>query len=324
MEGASLGNGKRECPRIFSSMALACTFILLPSCGGRPEGVLSDDKMVSVMADMELAEAYLQTQGGSRQPEARGALTEDIFRRNGITQAEFDSTMSWYASHSDRYQELYARTEKELKKRRLRNKGLSDPGVAASDMWPYGRMAMFSTTGIPSLGFSVAASDMQKGDRLTFLMRMQTASKVSTVFGVEYEDGSVGYTSAEYPQTNRLELLFQTDTAKVVKRIFGNLTLEEKGDLPVWGDSITLSRVPLDSNEYYLVNRQKIFNPPVRKVKKVEEKTDTDSVTSKEKEIEEKEVPKAGTPAEAPPQKKPNPGMMKGLGQPHKGDKVGG
>ena len=82
--------------RIRGLIAVALVALVFASCVKRPKGVLSDSDMVPVLADLQIAEAYMQTQpheGGVAETRAR--LLAWTLEKHGIDRADFDSTMAY-------------------------------------------------------------------------------------------------------------------------------------------------------------------------------------------------------------------------------------
>ncbi len=74
--------------------------LLSAGCSDRPKGILSEDKMVQVMADLQIAEAYERNgdansylHGQNRELLGRGVLME-----HGVSVEEIDSTIAWYGT----------------------------------------------------------------------------------------------------------------------------------------------------------------------------------------------------------------------------------
>ncbi|MCQ2334936.1 MAG: DUF4296 domain-containing protein [Paludibacteraceae bacterium] len=97
--------------RVFSIVARGVVLVLLFglwSC--RPSSVLSNDKMVDVITDLHKAEAIIQAAGMnySHEEECR-AYYAQVLEEHSVTQAEFDSSMMWYAAHPSFFQRVYPR-----------------------------------------------------------------------------------------------------------------------------------------------------------------------------------------------------------------------
>ncbi len=238
---------------------------LISSCNKRPEGVLGEREMIGLIADMEVAESYMQTQSiiGSRS-DMKESLTEYVLNKHNITKAEFDSTMTWYGKNIDEYQKLYSKVDKELMKRQQKYTGSDD--IKTNDLWQYSRHLVISEKGGgDNLAFSIPVSDVDKGDKLIWKMRLRSNSNGNLLFGVDYDNGTTSYISQNAMGNKKINLSLQTDTGKQVKRIYGYFRIDSKGEMPLWVDSISIESVPYDSLQYYNINIQRNYKGPVRK-----------------------------------------------------------
>lgn len=253
---------------ILPAMMLAAAVMLISGCVRRPGGVLSDDDMAPVLADMQLAEAYMRQNGSD--DNMREALLLGVLDKYGISREEYDSTMNWYARNADDYAKLDEQVAKELVKRRReigRMGGAAGGGEEeADDMWPYKRMAVFSElSGSDILPFSLPVNDVKPGMTVTWKMKCRSTSDMNMLLGVEYDDGAVASLVRPMHGTRRMEVTLQTDTARKVTRVFGHLAAERRGQLPIWVDSISLSAQPLDSTQYYKIYSQRLLMRPSRR-----------------------------------------------------------
>lgn len=86
---------------------ISVSLMLLSSCDKRPKGVLSDDEMVRLIADIEVAEVYMQQHNsGYYNDSVRDSAVQWALERHGLTKADFDSTMTWYGRNIDEYRDL--------------------------------------------------------------------------------------------------------------------------------------------------------------------------------------------------------------------------
>lgn len=82
--------------------------LLLVGC--RPRGVMSPNKMRDVLYDLHHAEAVLQLSGYNYgHDEAVAQYYSEVLRKQGVTQAELDSSLVWYTAHPNRFQRIYPR-----------------------------------------------------------------------------------------------------------------------------------------------------------------------------------------------------------------------
>ncbi len=91
---------------------------LVSACSKTPEGVLSEKKMQSVQADIQLAEAMIALDPEFYTDDAtKEALFEAVFKKHATNRAEYDSSLMWYGRHLDIYMEVYDRVLNDLSKR---------------------------------------------------------------------------------------------------------------------------------------------------------------------------------------------------------------
>lgn len=246
---------------------LLVSILVCSACVRRPSGVLSDNEMVPVVVDLELAEAYLKDMHGSMNDNQKKGLMEYVLDKHGLTQAEFDSTMAWYGRNADMYYELCDKVEKELLVRQRKTIGKNPIiGNVSENLWPYYNQSFMSRlSGSNALEFSFPVADLSAGDRLNFKFRINALTDGATVFGVEYEDGVKSYLYRDVTSSKRVEMSLQTDSAKRVNRVFGHFLVSDAGRLPIWLDSISLTKLPFDSMQYYNIHLQRSFKDPLQR-----------------------------------------------------------
>lgn len=289
-------------------LLLVC--VSLAGCSKRPKEILSEKQLVRLMADMELAESYSNIADvRSHDSEYRLELGKSVLAAHGITQEQLDTTLSWYGRNLDDYSELYAKVDKEILERKKKLLKMTDEEIQMEEsdiLWKYGKNGLLSDLGT-SDGWilSVTEPELQQGDRLLWSMHIDNPVQLNGVLGVEYADGTSEAVSSVFIGKNKLELDYQTDTAKVVKRIYGSIRLKDNGSgsLPIFADSINLVRLPFDSMEYRIHRNVKRYGIPSPKKKNVEEKVDSISL-------------RASIPSEEPPVLKNDEPIMWSSGMP--------
>ncbi len=236
--------------------------IIPVSCNKRPEGVLSDDEMVGLIADMEVAEAYMQQHNsGYYNDSIRDSAVQWALDRHSLSKADFDSTITWYGRNIDDYYNLFIKVDAELARRQRKTLGETEQSMVSTDLWPYSRHILISENGTSNgLAFSLPMEDLPKGERITWKMRLKGLSSGCILLGVDYENGSSGYKYQTHNGNSRIDMTLQTDTARTVKRVFGYVRAKEDHTLPIWIDSIALQRIPLDSTEYYRIHSQRRYS----------------------------------------------------------------
>ncbi len=241
-------------------------------CSKRPKEILSEDKMVAVMTDIQIAEAYDRSgdaydylQGRNREILGRGILMQ-----HGVTPEEMDSTLAWYGRNMDEYPKLYKKIDAELNRRQLkyaRAAGESENEGSSADLWPYGRHYVLTdkslTRGIIA---NIPTTDLMPGDKLTWKMTVDGADSRNLTIGVDYEDG----TSEISRQLKRgfdkwVEITLQTDSLLKVSRIFAIADFEHSNSR-VFIDSVQLTHIPINREEYRNSGFQHKIRPAGRKI----------------------------------------------------------
>ena len=97
--------------------------VALSGCGKKtPAGLISQRDMEALLYDYHIAQVVSNEAPAYR----RDAYLEYVFRKHGITQAEFDSSMVWYTRHGDQLAEIYANVAKRLEREEEYMKMLAD------------------------------------------------------------------------------------------------------------------------------------------------------------------------------------------------------
>lgn len=238
--------------------------LMLSGCSGKPKNVLSENKMVSLVADLELAESYFRMDASDSYDEnTKSAVLEGILQKHGLTKAEFDSTMTWYGKNSDVYQKLLEKVDRELSDRQARIVGETPLEETITDMWPYQRhFGLNSISNSDNLSFSVGNSDLIPGERIKWNMNLNKPHEGNLMLGVEYDNGVSHYSYQNLYGQKKLEITLQTDTAHRVKRFFGLLRFANLKRETVFIDSVMLGKLPFDSTQYYRIFSQRKRFPP--------------------------------------------------------------
>lgn len=251
---------------------LAVIALMATGCSKRPKGILSEDKMVAVMADIQIAEAYDRSGDANAylNGKSRELLGRGILLHHGVTPEEMDSTLAWYGRNMDEYPKLYKKIDTELNRRQLkyaRAAGESEIQGSSADLWPYSRHFVVDdkslTRGIVA---NITVPEIELGDKLTWKMRVDGATARILTLGVDYADGSSGIVR----QNNRgldkwVEISLQTDSLLQVSRIFAIADFEYSGP-QVRLDSVQLNRLPFNREEYGRGGAQRRVPPAGRKI----------------------------------------------------------
>lgn len=101
--------------RIFCFLTVLLCLLQTACAPKQPSGVLSPSRMEEVLMDFHLAQGIYDSQGGGEA--MRYELLQSVFRKHHITEAEFDSSMIWYSTNSEKLAEIYARINQRVEAR---------------------------------------------------------------------------------------------------------------------------------------------------------------------------------------------------------------
>jgi|WetSurMetagenome_2_1015567.scaffolds.fasta_scaffold599144_2 hypothetical protein len=93
--------------------------VSLFSCHGIPRRyIIPQKKFVNLLVDIHLADGIgdENQRFGFKFTLDSAALYRSVFSKHGFTRAQFDSTMSYYTSHPDEFQEVYNELTARLKR----------------------------------------------------------------------------------------------------------------------------------------------------------------------------------------------------------------
>lgn len=98
--------------RIYGILMLIC---VAASCSRVPKHIISEKKMRTVLYDMQIAEAIVETNNESYETsDKRQTVYDAVFAKHNITQAEYDSSLMWYGEHMDVYMRIYRMVLKDV------------------------------------------------------------------------------------------------------------------------------------------------------------------------------------------------------------------
>lgn len=202
-----------------------------------PKGVLSESKMEQVLYDYHIAQAMGDSPNDSAEFKKEEYIDE-AFRKNGTTEAEFDSSLVWYMRHADRLHDIYDRINKRMTKSTQALGGL----VAQSHIYSDENGGMQDTTNLWSgqkfyaltpIGFNnritftiKADSSFHRQDRYMwqfstqFLYREGAKNAIAGLI-IRYANDSVVAKTTQIFGSNTTQLDIETDSTSDVKEISG-------------------------------------------------------------------------------------------------------
>lgn len=134
----------------------------ISSCQNRPKEVLNRKQMERVLYDVYVAEAVIESDYQYfSTPEKKEAYINEVFKAHQITQAQWDTSLSWYSDRID----LYLKMNDSVKARLLRARADIDNRISAEQTQQYTEdPSLFQPSYIPqTFAFSMPSS--RKGFR---------------------------------------------------------------------------------------------------------------------------------------------------------------
>lgn len=93
---------------------LAFGFLLIISCGEKPYCTLSDDQLIPVLTDIQVAEAAAQTLTGTLKDSILEVYYNQVFAIHGVEREEFELCFMELESDPKRLSLIYERVIEEL------------------------------------------------------------------------------------------------------------------------------------------------------------------------------------------------------------------
>lgn len=264
-------------------------FVLLGfavACDKAPRGVIPESKMESLLVDLEIADAYIESHWDQFPDDSsKLVLKQSIFSKHGVTPELYDTSLVWYARNMDVYIKVYDNAIGRLQKMRNspdmdspspdngmgRNdaikRSFAQQGDSA-DLWHASRRWTL-TSGMESgfITFDITPDkEYLTGDRYEFMFKLKPVRSVFRTFmAVDYQDGGTTLVNHFSCNDGWNSLSLQSDSTRTVRRIYGYLYYNiTRGDI-AYVDSLTLLRTHFDRRTYSAVGGYKT----VERIKRV-------------------------------------------------------
>lgn len=126
--------------------ALFALTLLLAACiGAAPDYVIRSGKMEDILHDYLLAQAMAE-QGGGDIDARQYEYVQAVFAKYDVTEAQFDSSMAWYARDAEQLYVMYGRITKRLEREGGITQGQGAPSLYSqlgaegdtANVWSYG------------------------------------------------------------------------------------------------------------------------------------------------------------------------------------------
>lgn len=266
----------------------------LMSCDRAPRGVISKSDMADLIADLQVADAYIESHREEFPNDStKQVLKQSIFKKHGITSQDYDSSLVWYAHNMEDYVKAHDQALGKLKERydklaKSKDKGAfedaegNDKGRLASrdedinrpkiakigakgdttDLWQ-GKRRFMLTQGA-RCGFIpfdiVPDADKQSGDRYQLAYKLtRGGNSFKASINVDYTDGTTAQVSRGSTSDGWVTIHIQSDTTRQVRRVYGYVSYNIQRGGAAYVDSIMLLRTHLDKSNYGYIHAQRLL-----------------------------------------------------------------
>ncbi|MDR2859985.1 MAG: DUF4296 domain-containing protein [Mediterranea sp.] len=229
--------------------ALVLVLIIVGGCKAkRPSGILSESKMENLLYDYHVAKV-MGDDLPSNENYKKQYYIDYVFRKHGVTEAIFDSSMVWYARHTDVLAQVYVQVSKRLKSHqeeiarlvafRDRKLKTSDPGDSI-DVWREDRVYFLTGYPLNNKVLFVLPSDenFKKQDSLSWEVRYRffdsqpadSAMKALMSMQIVYKNDSIVSAIKEIRKSGKEYIGLQSDTSDI-KEIRGFIYFSQRDTL---------------------------------------------------------------------------------------------
>lgn len=253
-------------------VALVVAATLL-SCDKAPDGVIKEGDMAHVIAEFAKAEAMIE-ENPSQFPDdsSKLALKQSILKKYDADLAMYDSSLVWYAHNLKIYSQVHDKAieilEKETNKDGTHVQS-TNPNIAINNQ---GARRIFPSSGDsanvwkePQQWILTSAmrdgiipfdykpeKEGRKGDKYTLCFKMiNSGNSITMLLAIDYRDGSTSYINRSAQDNGWIENAIQSDSSKVIKRIYGFIKYKTRPQGVTFIDSTYMLRTRLDKSQYH-------------------------------------------------------------------------
>lgn len=216
---------------------IVAAVFLFPACKhGVPSDLIQPAELEDLLYDYHVAQAMAEA-GGDSTNFKRYSYVQAVFEKHGVSEAEFDSTMVWYASHATYLNDIYKRLQERYSTHVPAAGALAgEDGVFAhldaqgdtADIWRERAFRILKPRFADDrLLFTMTAdTTFHKGDALLWRFEARHISRgrqneAYAGFYVTYDNDSTAGVAQRIYSDNLMRLRLEGDTAHAIREIGG-------------------------------------------------------------------------------------------------------
>lgn len=237
------------------------------SCKHTPEGVLGQEEMAQLMADIHQGEALIDFNYSTYPNDStRKMLKQSIYASHNVSAEEVDTSYVWYGNHIEDYIKVYDRTIEIIQQRQrdAAKSGNMQISVAGDSVQVWGgpqRLIVGERMPSRIVGFNLTPdSTWQKGDIYTLCYKLvNSQAKVQAKLLVDYSNGSTAYVDEPDIRQSKSTLKIQVDSTLTPLRVYGYMYFMPEKNISFEIDSISLIRIRKELMKNVYIHK-KTFN----------------------------------------------------------------
>ena len=234
------------------TLPAAFALLIAAGCSGTPDGVLSSEKMASLMADVYTGEAVIDFNPTIYNDDStKKIVKQSVLEAHRITQADFDSSIVWYGRHIEDYIKVCDRAVEILEARYALipddpdGRSLMVVAGDSAQVWPgspfyhitYSTPARYLTFNLPKDDNWTSSDRYELGFKL-----LNQRSLVNSFIGVEYADGGTTYVTGNTSSEGWSRINISLDSTRTANSVYGFIKLDPQPGEHIYVDSISLIR----------------------------------------------------------------------------------
>jgi hypothetical protein len=193
--------------KVFAYVFFITASAMLISFCSRPKEVLSKKEMEKLLYDIYIAEALIENDYATFDtPEKKEAFIQQVFRKYGVTEAQWDTSLSWYADHID----IYLKINDSVKSRILRQQKDIERQIAQQrSLEQEMKRKNQSPSYIPQL---YVFDFMGRGDGFSFRLDTAEISRQINQNNFDFRFDVIGISQQNLPKLTSMLILEYSDT----------------------------------------------------------------------------------------------------------------
>lgn len=246
------------------------TVCVLHACKSRPDYVIDEDTMVSLLTDVHMSEGLLEVQGeqNRKNPEYGQEVMAAVLMKYNVSKEQYDTSMVWYSQNLQKLIRVYNKVNKRIDQNiedwqtLAESSGIMAPFADGDsiEVWRHSRHIVFDSRRMTGgrVWRITADSTFHRGDTLQLRMHMpeQTSQQgiIASVSIVSFDEVNriyhcVGGATSGFVASDSLVVVCCNGTPDddisqvIVQMLVLRQSTDSVGSVPTYADSISLMRI---------------------------------------------------------------------------------